>query len=214
MNESFLQLRKEYRRAELRRATLVPEPFGQFRKWFDEASNANLEEPNAMMLATTSADGQPSLRAVLLKAWSEAGFVFFTNYESRKGQEITKNPKVALLFYWAELERQIRIEGRAIQTSRELSEAYFSKRPLSSQISAAVSAQSQKVGSRAELEDKARLLAKDFAERPVPCPTNWGGYEVKPDRFEFWQGRENRLHDRFEYIAAAGKGWKINRLAP
>jgi pyridoxamine 5'-phosphate oxidase len=207
------ELRIAYRANALSEAQVQPDPVEQFRLWFTEAVAAKPPEPNAMMLATIGPDSVPSLRAVLLKGFSAEGFTFFTNYNSRKGLEIDANPNVALLFYWGELERQVRISGVARRTSREVSVEYFSKRPRTSQLGAACSPQSSEI-SRSELEKRFLKLSERYdAQTPVPCPEHWGGYMVEPNRFEFWQGRDSRLHDRIEYLRTES-GWKIVRLAP
>jgi pyridoxamine 5'-phosphate oxidase len=214
MSEEYKSLRKEYALASIQDEQLDADPFVQFGTWFLEAKNSGMSEPNAMLLATVSAEGQPSLRAVLLKAWSKSGFVFFTNYQSRKGREISENQNVALLFYWPMLERQVRIEGKAQKVAREVSERYFAERPRASQLSAAVSEQSKTVSSRQYLEAAVVDLENKLGSAQVPCPENWGGYQVVPVQFEFWQGRENRLHDRFEYCLNKHNGWEQSRLAP
>lgn len=197
----------------LSRSDLDPNPIAQFRRWFDAANQEQIPIAEGMALATAGADGQPSLRVVLLKEIRDDGFVFFTNYTSRKGEEISRNPQVALTIWWATLERQIRIEGEAARTSPEVSDAYFASRPRGSRISASISAQSRPVESRAVLEQRAAALEEELEGRPVPRPEEWGGYLVRPDRMEFWQGREDRLHDRFVY-EKDGDGWTITRLSP
>ncbi|MBX7143642.1 MAG: pyridoxamine 5'-phosphate oxidase [Oligoflexia bacterium] len=206
-------LRKEYRLKALNDDGLPADPFTQFGIWFDEAVKAALIEPNAMMLATADASAVPSLRAVLLKSWSNAGFVFFTNYNSRKGRDLAANPRAALLFYWNELERQVRIEGQVSRTSRDVSKEYFSARPREAQLAALASAQSSPIASRSELEAKYSKAKLDCEGQPIDCPAHWGGYIVRPQRFEFWQGRESRLHDRIEFLAV-GDRWNYRRLSP
>ncbi len=205
-------LRREYARSGLRRADLAPEPFAQFRRWFTEAAAAGLVEPNAMVLATT--DGtRPSSRTVLLKAYDERGFVFFTNYESRKARDIAADPAVSLLFPWYALERQVGVLGRAERIGTAESLAYFSSRPHGSRLGAWVSRQSTVIGGRKILEMKWDEMKRKFARGEVPLPSFWGGFRVVPAEIEFWQGRTNRLHDRFRYTRADGT-WNIERLAP
>jgi pyridoxamine 5'-phosphate oxidase len=193
---------------------LDADPIRQFRGWLDEALAAQLTEANAMTLATVGADGRPSARMVLIKGVSEAGFVFYTNYESRKGRELGATPWAALAFYWAELERQVRIEGRVERTSAADSDAYFHSRPLGSQLGAAVSQQSAVIPNRATLEARLRELEARYHDQEVPRPAQWGGFRVVPDAIEFWQGRPNRLHDRLRYRKAADGLWVIERLSP
>jgi len=206
------ELRRNYTRDGLSRADLDPDPVGQFRRWFTQAVEAQIVEPNAMVLGTT--DGKrPSARSVLLKAYDERGFVFFTNYESRKAQEIVSNDRVSLLFPWYPLERQVSILGRAERISTAESLAYFVSRPHGSRLGAWVSQQSAVINSRQLLEMKLEEMKTKFADGEVPLPSFWGGFRVVPSEIEFWQGRENRLHDRFRY-ARSGDAWTIERLAP
>ncbi|MFM8458763.1 MAG: pyridoxamine 5'-phosphate oxidase [Chthoniobacterales bacterium] len=206
------ELRRNYTRDGLSRADLDPDPVGQFRRWFTQAVEAQIVEPNAMVLGTT--DGKrPSARTVLLKAYDERGFVFFTNYESRKAQEIASNDRVSLLFPWYPLERQVSILGRAERISTAESLAYFVSRPHGSRLGAWVSQQSAVINSRQLLEMKLEEMKAKFADGEVPLPSFWGGFRVVPSEIEFWQGRENRLHDRFRYTLA-GADWTIERLAP
>jgi pyridoxamine 5'-phosphate oxidase len=184
-------------------------PIRQFERWLKDAQAADLKEPTAMVLATAG----PSARVVLLKEVSDGGFVFYTNYDSRKGQELKTNPNCALTFYWAELERQVRIEGRAVPVARQKSEIYFRSRPRASQLGALASRQSTVIASRAELEERVSELGARYAEN-IPVPENWGGYCVRPDRMEFWQGRANRLHDRIRYRREGEGEWRIERLSP
>lgn len=207
------ELRREYDRGALRREDLADDPIEQFRVWFEQAQSADLPEPNAMSLATSGADGQPSVRTVLMKYFDDHGFVFFTNLESAKARQLTENPKAALLFYWQPLERQIIVRGDVETVSRSDSLAYFIKRPHGSQLGAWVSDQSRVISSRKILEMKLQEMKRKFAEGKVPLPSFWGGYRVQPTEMEFWQGRPSRLHDRFLY-ARRGGAWMIERLAP
>jgi pyridoxamine 5'-phosphate oxidase len=206
-------LRKEYTRAGLDRADLDPDPIVQFQEWFEKVIDADLHEPNAMIVSTASTDGKPSARTVLLKGYDERGFVFYTNYEGRKANEIEANPMCALLFYWGELERQVRIEGRASRLSGDESDAYFEGRPRGSRRGAWASEQSRPVEDRSVLEDRVKALEAQYEGREIPRPPFWGGYRVEPDTIEFWQGRENRLHDRLVYRREDG-AWRIERLQP
>jgi pyridoxamine 5'-phosphate oxidase len=205
-------LRREYTRAGLRRTNLDPDPVVQFRQWFKEAREAGLIEPNAMVLATTDSK-RTSSRTVLLKAFDERGFVFFTNYESRKSQEISINPNVSLLFPWYPLERQVGVLGFAERISTAESLAYFASRPHGSRVGAWVSQQSSVINSRRLLEMKWEEMKRKFSQGDVPLPSFWGGFRVVPLEIEFWQGRENRLHDRFRYLRDESK-WCIERLSP
>ncbi|CAN5856995.1 pyridoxamine 5'-phosphate oxidase [soil metagenome] len=207
------KLRKEYTRAGLHEADLASDPFVQFHEWFEETLAADLHEPNAMILATATQDGRPSARTLLLKGYDQRGFVFYTNYEGRKAGELEANPACALLFYWGELERQVRIEGHANRLSQEESDAYFTSRPRGSRLGAWASQQSRPVEHRSVLEERVRALEVEYESREIPRPPFWGGYRVEPDVIEFWQGRENRLHDRLVY-RRAGEGWKMERLQP
>lgn len=202
--------RRNYQLDELTEDKVLPNPFEQFGRWFEEATDSEIIEPNAMALTTATPQGRPSSRIVLLKAFSEDGFVFYTNYHSKKGQQLAHNPQVALLFFWDKLERQVRIEGTVQKIEAHLSDQYFSSRPYESRLSAVVSEQSEEIPSRQFLEDKLEELRKNES---IARPENWGGYIVKPDYFEFWQGRASRLHDRLVY-QLEGNSWKIKRLAP
>jgi pyridoxamine 5'-phosphate oxidase len=207
------RLRKEYARAGLREPDADRDPIEQFRRWFDEALAADLHEPNAMTLATSTPDGHPSARVVLLKGFDERGFVFYTNYEGRKAEELEINPYCALVFYWGELERQVRIEGCVSRVPDEESDAYFEGRPRGSQLGAWASEQSRPARNRGVLEERLRELEAEYGDREVPRPPFWGGYRVEPEVIEFWQGRENRLHDRLRY-RRSDEGWKVERLQP
>ena len=198
----------------LRRTDLDPNPVGQFANWFTAAVEAGIRDVNAMSLATAGQDGRPSVRIVLLKGFAEDGFVFFTNYESDKGRQLEENPHAALAFYWIEQDRQIRIMGPVERTSREESERYFHSRPIGSQLGAWASRQSEVIDGRRILDARLAELTERFANKMVPLPPHWGGFRLKPDRFEFWQGRPNRLHDRFRYRRDENGRWMIERLAP
>lgn len=214
IRKDLAELRREYQVTPLRRKDLDPDPFVQFDRWFNEAMQVEAMDPNAMGLATVSPDGQPSLRTVLLKYYDRAGFVFYTNFGSRKSGEIAANPRVALLFYWHELHRQVKITGTATQISMAESMRYFARRPRDSQIGAWVSRQSSLISSRTLLENEFARIREKFAGGEIPLPSFWGGYRVAPHSVEFWQGRENRLHDRFIYLRAGDSNWDIARLAP
>lgn len=208
-------LRRSYERGALDRENLDPDPVGQFRAWFTDATEApEVLEPNAMTLSTVDAEGQPNSRTVLLKAYDERGFVFFTNYESRKAAEIAANPKVALLFPWIALERQAKILGTAEKISRTETVKYFLSRPVGHRLGAWVSNQSSVVSSKSLLLNKLDEMKRKFSDGEIPCPDFWGGFRVVPTRFEFWQGGKDRIHDRFEYRLGDGGSWEIQRLAP
>lgn len=210
---NIADLRQEYMRERLDEEDVAHDPVTQFTRWFDEAINARVPMVNAMTLASVSASGQPSARIVLLKEADQAGFVFYTNYESRKGRELASNPRAALLFYWIELEREVRIEGRVAKVTARESDEYFSSRPLGSRFAAIASPQSQVVADRAALEARFSETEKRAGSTPSR-PACWGGYRVVPEMVEFWQGRSNRLHDRLQYRLRADGGWIIERLAP
>lgn len=208
-------LRENYARQSLSKTDVLPDPVEQFTVWFREVLASQLREPNAMTLATATRAGRPSARTVLLKGFDAAGFVFYTNYESRKGQELAENPQAALLFTWLELERQIRIEGQVEKITAAESLAYFQSRPKASQIGAWASPQSQVVANRATLEAAAAQLRDQYATTEVlPLPPSWGGYRLRPTAFEFWQGRRSRLHDRIGYNLTTEGHWHLERLAP
>ena len=207
-------LRNEYAAHGLRRADLHPDPLQQFGAWFAAALAAEIRDANAMTLATATPDGKPSARIVLLKGFDERGFAFFTNYDSEKGRQLEANPSAALVFYWVQLERQVRISGPVERTSREDSAAYFHSRPVGSRLGAWASKQSEVVDARQVLDARLTEITERYENGDVPLPPHWGGYRVKPDTFEFWQGRPNRLHDRFRYSRQAGGAWQIDRLAP
>lgn len=212
-NTDLSALRVNYTLKSFSEQDVLPDPFKQFENWLDEAIQSAVNEPNAMVLATVKEDLSPSARVVLLKGFSHEGFVFYTNYESNKSEQISKNNQVALVFCWLELQRQVRIEGTVSRISEDESDQYFHTRPLSSQIGAHASPQSQLVESREELERKYREFEELFMKQPIIRPKNWGGFIVKPISFEFWQGRESRMHDRFLYNEI-NLNWQINRLAP
>lgn len=204
---------KDARRG-LRRSEMNPNPVEQFREWFEGAAAAALPLPDAITLATASADGTPSARMVLLKEFDERGFVFYTNYESRKGRELEANPRAAIVCYWVTLDRQIRITGRVSKVSRQESEAYFRTRPLDSRLSAWASGQSRVVESREVLESAMKELEEKYKDGNVPLPPYWGGYRLAPDEIEFWQNRPGRLHDRFLYTKQQDGTWLLERLSP
>jgi len=212
-NKQIAQLRRDYVREELSEEAVSENPMDQFAHWFEQALAADLLDVNAMTLSTVSNDGQPSSRIVLLKGIEDHGFRFYTNYGSRKGQELAENPRGALCFYWPPLERQVRVEGAVKRLSREESENYFQQRPRLSKIGAWASNQSSKVSSREELEANFKEIEKRFADQEVPTPEFWGGYVLQPKRIEFWQGREGRMHDRICY-KKEGEKWTRFRLAP
>lgn len=207
------EVRREYGLAGLSEEDLAADPIAQLHVWLHQAQEVYPEEFTSMTLATVDREGRPSARVVLLKGLDERGLVFYTNYDSRKGRELAENPRAALVFYWAGLDRQVRIEGTVERTSREESEAYFISRPLGSRLGAWASPQSQPIAGRGELARRLREVEALFGEE-VPLPESWGGYRVRPETVEFWQGRPSRLHDRLCYSLQPGGGWKIERLAP
>lgn len=207
-------IRRDYEAGAVHRRDLDPDPIKQFERWLNDAIAAGQLEPTALTLATASPQGRPSARVVLLKAVDAGGFVFFTNYLSQKGREITANPTVELCFFWDKLERTVRVHGSVARTSREESEAYFRQRPKRSQVGAAASSQSEVVTNREVLEQRFAELEKQYEADDVPTPPHWGGFRVTPETVEFWQGRRSRLHDRLRYRRDAGGAWIIERLAP
>ncbi len=211
---SIADIRKDYKLKRFNETDADVNPFAQFTVWWQEALAAAIEEVNAMTLATASLDGIPAARIVLLKDYNEQGFVFFTNYESYKAQQLAENPRATLLFFWKELERQVRLTGMVEKVSDDESDAYFFSRPVGSRIGAWASPQSQPIANRQWLEDKVNTIKQQYANGNIPRPQHWGGYRVKPVIFEFWQGRENRLHDRIQYSLNENGGWVMERLAP
>ncbi len=212
---SVADIRKEYSLKELGREDLEENPFLQFDKWWKEALNSNIDEINAMTLCTCNSQGQPSARIVLLKGYDESGFTFFSNYESHKAQDMEDNKRVALLFFWKELQRQVRIEGVVKKLEAAESDVYYQSRPEGSKLGAWASPQSRVIESRKELEEKVKAVAEQFKNKEIVRPQNWGGYKVEPNSIEFWQGRESRLHDRFQFARQQSKsGWSLERLAP
>jgi pyridoxamine 5'-phosphate oxidase len=211
---TLAELRREYSLHSLDIGDVAAEPIAQFRRWFDDARAAEIIEPNAMTLATCSPEGTPSARIVLLKDVSDAGFVFFTQYRSRKGQELEANPRVALVFFWKEIERQVRIVGTALRVTDAENAAYFAQRPRGARLGAWASHQSTIIQNRNTLEAEALRAEARFAKNDVPCPPYWGGYRVSPSEVEFWQGRPNRLHDRLRYRRNDEGQWVIERLQP
>ena len=213
MNSAIADIRKDYSAESLLEADVAPDPIRQFEKWWSQAINSQILEPNAMTLATSSVDGMPSARIVLLKGFNEQGFVFYTNYKSFKGMQLEENPKACLVFFWKELERQVRITGLVKRTPAKDSDEYFRSRPLGSQVGALASPQSQVIASREWLDTAYVELSEKYKGEQPSRPGHWGGYQVQPVIIEFWQGRPSRLHDRIQYTLENGQ-WKIERLAP
>lgn len=212
--QNIAGIRKEYRLESLSEEDVAENPFVQFTKWWDDALNSEIEEVNAMTLATADTNAMPSARIVLLKEFTEKGFVFFTNYESHKGRELEQNPRACLVFFWKELERQVRISGMVKRISAAESDEYFASRPEGSRIGAWASPQSSVIVSRNIIEERLEQYQQKFADGKIDRPPHWGGYIVVPADIEFWQGRPNRLHDRIRYTLQEGGTWKIERLAP
>lgn len=213
MNKNIADIRKDYQLHSLLETDVAADPFVQFNRWWSDAENSQVDEFNAMTLATASASGIPTARTVLLKSVSDAGFVFFTNYNSQKGTDLSENPNACLVFFWKELERQIRIQGITAKLSEVENDEYFNSRPRGSRIGAWASPQSSVIASREIIEENITRLEADFKEN-ISRPPHWGGYIVIPSVIEFWQGRPNRLHDRIQYSRLEGEEWKIERLAP
>jgi pyridoxamine 5'-phosphate oxidase len=214
MNPSIADLRKDYSSETLLETSIAKHPIQQFDKWWQQAIDSQVDEANAMTLATASSDGMPSARIVLLKGFNQEGFVFFTNYKSYKGLQLEENPKACLVFFWKELERQVRIIGLVNKISEQDSDEYFHSRPLGSQVGAWTSPQSHVIPNRSWLDEQYQKISKELQEKNIERPPHWGGYIVKPVIIEFWQGRPSRLHDRIQYTLQENGAWKIERLAP
>jgi pyridoxamine 5'-phosphate oxidase len=214
MNPSIADLRKDYSSETLLETAIASHPIQQFDKWWQQAIDSQVDEANAMTLATASSDGMPSARIVLLKGFNQEGFVFFTNYKSYKGLQLEENPKACLVFFWKELERQVRIIGLVNKISEQDSDEYFHSRPLGSQVGAWTSPQSHVIPNRSWLDEQYQKISKELQEKNIERPPHWGGYIVKPVIIEFWQGRPSRLHDRIQYTLQENGAWKIERLAP
>ena len=214
MDDKIAEIRKEYSHKILVESEIDADPIKQFNTWWQDALEAKIPEVNAMTVATASSDGMPSARTILLKGFSEKGFVFFTNYNSYKGQQIAENPKACLVFFWRELERQVRITGLIEKTSAEENDSYFQSRPKASQVSAIASPQSQVIENRQWLDDRYKKLLEQLDQTHIQRPEHWGGFIVKPVIIEFWQGRPGRLHDRIQYTILEDGNWKMERLAP
>lgn len=214
MTTTIADIRKEYKLQTLSEKDILGDPFAQFDKWWQEVINSGIDEPNAMTLATASADGMPDARIVLLKGFDEKGFAFYTNYNSAKGQQLLENPRATLVFFWKELERQVRVSGLVSLAPGNMSDDYYNSRPLGSRIGAWASPQSEPIESREWLEQNEQRIAEVWSGKTIPRPGHWGGYVVKPVKMEFWQGRPSRLHDRMRYSLQNTGGWKIERLAP
>lgn len=211
---TIADIRKDYKLQSFSEKEALADPFAQFGKWWKEALDAGVDEANAMTLATASADGMPDARIVLLKGYDDRGFTFFTNYHSSKGQQLLENPRACLVFFWKELERQIRISGLVVPVSEQESDEYFNSRPEGSRIGAWASPQSEVIDDRAWLEQNEQKVREELADGKISRPAHWGGYRIRPTRIEFWQGRPNRLHDRILYSLQRNGSWKIERLAP
>ncbi len=208
------ELRREYNSSGLCESDVYESPFEQFELWFQQAVDAKIDLPDAVTLATVSNDGMPSARIVLVRGFDESGFVFYTDHQSQKGQELAKNPNAALVFYWREFDRQVRVAGSVSTVSREESEKYFRSRPVGSQLAALASNQGEVIPNRQELEGRYNQLTETYRDKEIPLPPYWGGFRLSPHWLEFWQGRPNRLHDRLRYTYRSDEGWKIERLSP